>query len=540
MAFATTLRNNNPPFIQAKLTIGQPNDRYEQEADAVADQVVKMPKNERIGIQRKCADCEEEELRMKPLSTSITPIVQKKGNASETASASLAQTLAQSKSSGQVLPQATQSFMGNRIGTDFSKVKIHTGDSAIQMNRQLGAKAFTNGNNIYFNQGQYNPQSTEGKHLLAHELTHVVQQGGNSSSIQRKCDTDEALRFYHETKTGKKVLWTVGLVEELYKVVGTVNKGLYDNALASGAIDENFVALVCKAQEILGFTGDGIDGMIGENTTTSWSTWKTGGEKGINYTKLFQDKKLEIGIAIGHEFHSSEFVPIETLLLSEGFTLAHNTPAKKTYTAKKKFKVQGDNTAPDVEIDIIIECISENSSGAKATFGEFLTEKEITLYSGHARYGTGPDFDENKSVSENFVIGVNSALHAAGKLTKGYNREKNELLRGRANDLEALSKAGKFDPDLYQVWFMNACSSINYLDEIRGGLVTDSVGKKKSKENLRFMGTSKSIYADSIPIIKGLLDMDTMEEIIEAMNKYESDKVKAHGEKPAKSYYFAD
>jgi hypothetical protein len=66
----------------------------------------------------------------------------------------------------------TQSFMSSRFATDFSNVKIHTDGEAVQMNRELNAKAFTTGNDIYFSEGQYQPNSDSGKHLLAHELTH--------------------------------------------------------------------------------------------------------------------------------------------------------------------------------------------------------------------------------------------------------------------------------------------------------------------------------------------------------------------------------
>jgi len=76
--------------------------------------------------------------------------------------------------------------MENRFGTDFSEVKIHTGSQAIQMSRELNAQAFTVGNDIYFNEGKYNPSSDAGKHLLAHELTHTVQQnGGIGRKIQK-------------------------------------------------------------------------------------------------------------------------------------------------------------------------------------------------------------------------------------------------------------------------------------------------------------------------------------------------------------------
>jgi len=184
--FQSTRRNS----VQTKLKIGQPNDRFEQEADQVADQVMRMPAAQIPTIQRKCEACEEEELQMKPIETAITPIIQKHEEEEEmlqmkgfgndkTLQSTVESSLQQSKGSGQNIDVATQSFMSRGIGADFSNVKIHTDSNAIQMNRQLNAKAFTNGSDIYFNQGQYNPKSSEGKHLLAHELTHVVQQTGN-------------------------------------------------------------------------------------------------------------------------------------------------------------------------------------------------------------------------------------------------------------------------------------------------------------------------------------------------------------------------
>ncbi len=68
--------------------------------------------------------------------------------------------------------------MEPRFGTDFSNVKVHTDSSAVQMNQDIQAQAFTHGQDIYFNSGKYSPDTNEGKSLLAHELTHVVQQRG--------------------------------------------------------------------------------------------------------------------------------------------------------------------------------------------------------------------------------------------------------------------------------------------------------------------------------------------------------------------------
>ena len=189
---------NRSPQIQAKLSIGQPGDKYEDEADAMADQVMKMPATQIPPIQRKCEDCEEEELQMKPITQTITPIIQKqeeeeeemlqmKGNRNTDGSvAGLETSLQQSKGGGTQLGASSQTQMSRGMGVDLSNVKIHTNSNAVQMNKQLNAKAFTHGNDIYFNEGQYNPKSNEGKHLLAHELTHTVQQVHEGNAIMRQ------------------------------------------------------------------------------------------------------------------------------------------------------------------------------------------------------------------------------------------------------------------------------------------------------------------------------------------------------------------
>src|SRR6185295_8434198 len=82
------------------------------------------------------------------------------------------------KGNGRTLDTDTKDFMESRFGADFSGIKIHTGNEAAQMSRDIQAKAFTTGHDIYFNEGQYQPHSSEGKNLLAHELTHTLQQSG--------------------------------------------------------------------------------------------------------------------------------------------------------------------------------------------------------------------------------------------------------------------------------------------------------------------------------------------------------------------------
>ncbi len=93
------------------------------------------------------------------------------------------------KGSGSALPKGIKTEMESGFGADFSTVKIHTDSNAVQLNQQLGSQAFATGNNIYFNQGKFNPSSQSGKHLLAHELTHTVQQG---ATVRMKPDTIQA------------------------------------------------------------------------------------------------------------------------------------------------------------------------------------------------------------------------------------------------------------------------------------------------------------------------------------------------------------
>ena len=196
---------NKKLVIQPKLTINTPGDKYEQEADTMADKVMRMSSNEAVrpvtgligkSLQRKCAHCEEEEKKK--------PIMRKAeaGNSGMSVSSSFASSLNASKGGGSSLPQGTRSFMENAFSTDFSKVRIHNNSKASEMNKDINAKAFTTGNDIYFKSGEYIPESGGGKKLLAHELTHVVQQGdGIAAKIQRQESAPASPSACPSTKT---------------------------------------------------------------------------------------------------------------------------------------------------------------------------------------------------------------------------------------------------------------------------------------------------------------------------------------------------
>ncbi len=93
--------------------------------------------------------------------------------------------LNRSSGSGQTLPETDRGFMERRFGVDFSNVRVHRDSNAVQMSKELNAQAFTHGRDIYFGAGRYSPGTLSGKRLLAHEMTHVVQQSGQKQTLQR-------------------------------------------------------------------------------------------------------------------------------------------------------------------------------------------------------------------------------------------------------------------------------------------------------------------------------------------------------------------
>jgi hypothetical protein len=189
----TSFFNNS---VQAKLTVSQPNDPYEQEAEAMSEQVVQRLHTGTI--QTKCAECEQQEKRQEKEQENPAVLLRKPAAEQDDpdATPALESKLASSRGVGSPLPADTNASMSTAMGADFSNVRIHTDGSSANMNRELNAQAFTHGSDIYFNQGKYDPNSESGQKLLAHELTHVIQQGaageqepGKENNVQRKVNT---------------------------------------------------------------------------------------------------------------------------------------------------------------------------------------------------------------------------------------------------------------------------------------------------------------------------------------------------------------
>ena len=166
--------------LQAKLTIGQPNDNYEQEADRVAE-VMRMPEPK---VQRQVEpEEEEEELQRQPIEEEL----QAKATSGHISNVNphLESQIQSLKGGGRPLSANDRAFFEPRFGRDFSQVRLHTDTRTAEAAKAVNAKAYTLGKDVVFGAGQYAPRMSEGKRLLAHELMHVVQQSGDGHTMRR-------------------------------------------------------------------------------------------------------------------------------------------------------------------------------------------------------------------------------------------------------------------------------------------------------------------------------------------------------------------
>jgi type II secretory pathway pseudopilin PulG len=132
--------------IQAKLKVGQPGDKYEQEADRIADTIMSMPESQTQ---------QQWEGKRLLARTSAEPLIEQ---------------------NGERLPAPCRRFFEGRLGYSFDNVRIHADHKAHLLSESLAARAFTYGTNIVFNRGEYNPAHKEGQRIIAHELVHIIQQ----------------------------------------------------------------------------------------------------------------------------------------------------------------------------------------------------------------------------------------------------------------------------------------------------------------------------------------------------------------------------
>jgi len=186
--------------VQPKLEVSSPDDPAEKEAERMAEAVIRMPEGE--GDKRPPSQ---------GLIDTVGPSVGRSvqgGRQSGGGDGDALENQIGSLGSGRPLPDGVRSEFEGKMGRDFSGVRVHTGDTADEVLRSINAKAFTHGFDIAFKSGNYDPDSRDGKKLLAHELTHVIQQESteqDNQNVHRRPTGDQQSDTEEEPETGKRI-----------------------------------------------------------------------------------------------------------------------------------------------------------------------------------------------------------------------------------------------------------------------------------------------------------------------------------------------
>jgi peptidoglycan hydrolase-like protein with peptidoglycan-binding domain len=570
--------------LQPKLKIGQPGDKYEIEADAVADRVmrfsntefmqmqpedeeeesIQMIPEEQATVQMKCRECEEDEM--------LQP---KSGNGESFLNRNISSQLQSSFGTGSTLSSDTNLYMSNAFGTDFSGVRVHTGTDAVRMNRQLRARAFTHGENIYFNSGEYNPGSSEGKRLLAHELTHTIQQtkslnsDGNDTIFR---DTEDGTPSVTRTLTNPRFVGN--------RVLERILSGRIQVLSSSHNGRRGAVSIVQQALVDLGFELPMhlVDGNYGAETEEALSQFRSryGPSQGnqldgatlaildrvaplpgvrqehtVDYNRLLEDGRLDVTVAIGatdttvkHQTGTNRYEdtgrPTEELMAErfrewmqgQGFEFElFGWSGNEYWKATRTFTwTNSEGRQESRDIDIWINLVVPGE-GVASEFSQGLSQDEITIYTGHARYGSGPDFDAKASPTENFRIGIDTALQTAGRRTTVEEARHHGVAIDEENDLLEMTRSGDFDPNRYRVLFFNACTSLAYLDEIR-----EHVGNPENTDVIATRRPSMFSTLDSAVglqetqrFLEGIFASESIESVLTGLNEMQRQR---HGSTP--------
>lgn len=191
--------------LQTSLRLSSPNDPAEREAVATASKIMRMPVPENSvsfestgmgGVFRELKKEDSGNKLKRPalsIRRSAAPSIlamrpaeerriQRQAEGQSPVSSNVTTKIQGGMAGGSPLPMTVRRFMEPRFGTDFSRIRIHAGSESATLNRQLNAQAFAISNHIFFGKDKLNPESREGKELIAHELTHTIQQG---AAVQR-------------------------------------------------------------------------------------------------------------------------------------------------------------------------------------------------------------------------------------------------------------------------------------------------------------------------------------------------------------------
>lgn len=364
------------------------------------------------------------------------------------------------------LPEDLQTKMEDSFGQDFSNVEIIK--NSIQA-KEINAQAFTQGNSVHFASGKFNPNSQSGKELIGHELTHVVQQrnGRVNNSYQAKSlnINDESTLEKEADLLGSKAAKGESVKDKISPLSTSSESNLIQrnsNRILNAVIQKNSdwtrseVRTIQRELRRLGLYNLSIDGIFGDGTRSglveafggdAWQTMDvlniisdlqgatpvagTRGEHNLQYGEMFKDGILDFTIGIGYDetnAHLSQITAIENQILARGFSEPSNIfqliravqlyqQAGRSYPLGERVYIKENALTyhPPIgnprQVHAIIHLITSpnGTQGKEAAqdFQEGMIESDVSLYGGHGRYGTGPDFDRNMTfdlLDENGIV----------------------------------------------------------------------------------------------------------------------------------------
>jgi hypothetical protein len=278
-----------PLFLQPKLAISQPNDPAEVEADRVAEQVMRMSAPT---VQRQCAACASGGQSC-PACEDEAPVAVSRKAEGDTGGEAPSSVHSALSSPSEPLSPLVRGFFEPRFGQDFGRVRVHTDGEAQQSAREINASAYTVGSHVVFGADRYAPSSTENRRLLAHELTHVVQQSGADGFGRGRPNAPGGMPSVSQPAHGVTADGGIVLQRDLaleptnpnpQDVVLTAaqvrdainfNRRRYDEentrliqdvvgATQTGVFDEDTIRLIARYQDDFGLTP--VDGKVGPDT----------------------------------------------------------------------------------------------------------------------------------------------------------------------------------------------------------------------------------------------------------------------------------
>ena len=371
--------------VQPRLEIGAVNDPLEREADATAERVLRMPEPESSHI-----DINGGRVSPKPSLQQIqakTTAVPASGSAP--ASPQLESSLNSLSNGGAPLDASTRTFFEPRFGQDFSGVRLHTDAHAARMADSLSAKAFTLGNDIAFATNQYSADTSPGRHLLSHELAHVVQQRGTGGStpqaklVQRQTEDSEEEKkedalvvAAQEAAQETESLYSDNLQSLDTKGIGNYYGSMYDctrDPACDNLEEINCISFQMKPveayirnREASGSLQEGTWDAIRKATSDSRGKMLRNGKK-INNTDVLVGR---------------DTVLMEQLRTRAGFTTVLYMPQseeKVTHYPSKAYRVKGADTGKKIDVRAKVDYIFTDRKAALA----YLKELPFAILAGH-------------------------------------------------------------------------------------------------------------------------------------------------------------